>query len=96
MERVFDLIKKPVVTEKSTIIGEKQNAYVFHVQKDATKTEIRNAIEKLFSVKVKDVNTMVVHGKVKRVGRHVGRRPNWKKAIVTLYEDQQINLFEGV
>ncbi|MCX6112153.1 MAG: 50S ribosomal protein L23 [Proteobacteria bacterium] len=96
MERLYDVIKRPLLTEKSTSISEKQNSYVFEVATCADKTEIKEAIEKLFEVKVKDINTMVTHGKMKRVGRHQGRRSKWKKAIVTLHEGQKIQLFEGV
>ncbi|MEI6079144.1 MAG: 50S ribosomal protein L23 [bacterium] len=96
MERIYDVIKRPLLTEKSTSIGEKQNSYVFEVASCADKTEIKEAVEKLFEVKVRDINTMVVHGKMKRVGRHQGRRSKWKKAIVTLQEGQKIQLFEGV
>ena len=96
MQRLYDVIKRPIVTEKSTDIGEKQNAYVFEVQRNADKTEVRLAVEKLFNVKVDTVNTMIVHGKLKRVKQYFGRRPKWKKAIVTLQEGHKIDLFEGV
>ena len=96
MERLYDVIKRPLLTEKSTSISEKQNSYVFEVATCADKVEIKEAIEKLFEVKVKSINTMVTHGKMKRVGRHQGRRSKWKKAIVTLREGQKIQLFEGV
>lgn len=97
MDRMYDIIKRPLMTEKSTGIGEKQNAYVFEVSRDADKAEIKNAIEKLFDVKVRDINTMIMHGKLKRVGgRHVGRRSKWKKAIVTLKEGYKIQIIEGV
>ena len=97
MDRIYEIIKRPLMTEKSTGIGEKQNAYVFEVSKDADKIEIKNAVEKLFDVKVQDINTMVMHGKLKRVGgRHLGRRSKWKKAIITLKEGYKIQLVEGV
>jgi large subunit ribosomal protein L23 len=97
MDRMYDIIKRPLMTEKSTSIGEKQNAYVFEVSKDADKVEIKRSIETLFDVKVKDINTMVTHGKLKRVGgKHLGRRSAWKKAIVTLKEGYKIQLVEGV
>lgn len=97
MDRIHDIIKRPLMTEKSTSIGEKQNAYVFEVLRDADKEEIKYAVEKLFEVKVDSINTMVMHGKIKRVGgKHLGRRSKWKKAIVTLKEGQKIQLFEGV
>ncbi|MCL6633451.1 MAG: 50S ribosomal protein L23 [Alicyclobacillus herbarius] len=81
-----DLIKRPVITEKSTELME-QGKYVFEVDKRANKTEIRQAVEKLFGVKVAKVNTLRVPGKTKRVGRFVGRTPEWKKAVVTLRPD---------
>ena len=97
MDRMYDIIKRPLMTEKSTSIGEKQNAYVFEVSKDSDKEEIKHAVEKLFDVKVDNINTMVMHGKLKRVGgKHVGRRSKWKKAIVTLKEGFTIQLVEGV
>ncbi|HOW16962.1 MAG TPA: 50S ribosomal protein L23 [bacterium] len=97
MERLYEIIKRPLMTEKSTVAGEKQNAYVFEVVNDADKTEIKDAVEKLFEVKVKSVNTQVVHGKVKRVsGRYYGKRSKWKKAVVTLQEGHKIQLVEGV
>jgi large subunit ribosomal protein L23 len=96
MERLYDIIKRPLLTEKSTSISEKQNSYVFEVAACADKIEIKEAVEKLFNVKVRNINTMVMHGKMKRVGRHQGRRSKWKKAIVTLNEGQKIQLFEGV
>jgi large subunit ribosomal protein L23 len=96
MERLYDVIKRPLLTEKSTSISEKQNSYVFEVATCADKTEIRESVEKLFNVKVSSINTMIMHGKMKRVGRHQGRRSKWKKAIVTLNEGQKIQLFEGV
>jgi len=95
MERIYEIIKRPLSTEKSTLLGEKQNAYVFEVEKTANKIEIKSAVEKIFSVKVAKVNTMFNHGKVKRKGKHHSKRPNWKKAIVTLNEGQKIEMFEG-
>ncbi len=78
-----DIIIAPIVTEKSTDgIGE--GKYTFKVNKNATKIDIKNAVEKLFEVKVLSVNTMMVKGKEKRVGRNVGRTSDWKKAIVTI------------
>jgi large subunit ribosomal protein L23 len=90
------LIKKVLITEKGTALREKQNQYAFEVARDANKIEIKQAIEKIFSVKVTDVRTMQVHGKEKRQGRFAGRRSDWKKAIVTLKPDQKIELFEQI
>lgn len=89
-----DIIRRPVVTEKSTdLMAEKK--YVFEVDPKANKTEIKQAVEQIFGVKVEKVNTMNVRGKVKRFGRYSGRRPNWKKAIVKLTEDSKtIEVFE--
>lgn len=90
-----DLIKRPVITEKSTGLMD-NNQYVFEVDKRANKTEIRQAVEKLFGVKVEKVNTMIVPQKKKRVGRNVGYTSEWKKAIVKLTPDSKpIEIFEG-
>ena len=90
-----EIIKKPVVTEKSTRLLE-MNKYCFMVDRRASKMQIKQAIEELFKVKVKDVNTMRVLGKIKRMGKHEGRRPSWKKAVVTLEPGNRIEFFEGV
>jgi len=89
------IIKRPLVTEKSTALME-QNKYCFVVDPRANKNQIKEAVEKMFNVKVKDVNTADVLGKVKRMGRYEGRRPNWKRAIVTLEPGNRIEFFEGV
>ncbi len=86
-----------MLTEKGTILKEQGNKYLFQVDVNANKIEIKNAIESLFKVKVKDVNTMINHGKVKKVRFGLeGKRPDWKKAIVQLEKDNTIELFEGV
>ena len=85
-----DIIIRPVITERSVELLQKQNKYTFEVAKDANKIEIKRAIEELFGVKVAKVNTMIVPGKVRRRGTVVGRRPDWKKAIVTLAEGHRI------
>ena len=90
------LVRKVLITEKGTGLRETQNQYAFEVLRDANKIEIKQAIEKIFSVKVAEVRTMQVHGKVKRQGRFAGRRNDWKKAIVTLKPDQKIELFEQI
>ena len=90
------IILEPVGTEKIARAGEKANVVAFKVSSDANKIEIRNAIEKLFSVKVTDVHTISVPHKLKRLGRFEGRRPGWKKAIVTLKEGDTIEFFEHV
>jgi large subunit ribosomal protein L23 len=96
MKDARSIIRKVLITEKSTILREMRNQYFFEVARDANKIEIRLAIEKIFSVKVNDVRTMQLRGKVKRQGRWVGKRNDWKKAIVTLKPDQKIELFEQI
>jgi large subunit ribosomal protein L23 len=91
----YDIIRRPIVTERSTQLREKSNKVTFEVARGANKIAIRRAVEELFSVKVTDVRTMNVHGKWKRVGRNLGRRNDWKKAIVTLAEGQRIELLDG-
>lgn len=87
------IIKRPLLTEKGTQMEEEQNKVFFEVHPKANKIEVRQAVERLYGVKVSKVATQVVHGKIKRVGRSVGRRPNWKKAIVTLAEGSSIDFF---
>jgi large subunit ribosomal protein L23 len=95
MRDYTDIIIKPVVTEKSmNLLAD--NTYTFIVDKKANKTEVKNAIEKLFEVKVEKVNTMNIKGKPKRVGKFEGRRPNRKKAVVTLKPGHKIRLFDGM
>lgn len=89
-----DIIIRPVISEKSTA-EQANNKYTFKVRKDANKVEIRQAIETIFKVKVVRINTMNVLGKERRQGKYVGRRPDWKKAIVTLADGQSIQIFEG-
>ena len=96
MRNIHEVIVRPVVTEKSTEQLDKNGAYSFVVARDANKVEIADAVERLFNVKVKSVRTMQYRGKERRVGRHVGRRAAWKKAIVTLREGDTIEIFEGV
>lgn len=91
-----DVIIRPVVTERSTLLADDNDAFTFIVAKDANKPEIRNAVERLFDVKVRSVNTMRYRGKVKRLGRNTGRRPSFKKAIVTLVEGERIDVYEGI
>ena len=96
MKDARSVVRKVLITEKSTDLRESQNQYFFEVARDANKIEIKRAIETIFSVKVDDVRTMQLRGKVKRQGRWVGRRNDWKKAIVTLKPDQKIELFEQI
>lgn len=93
---LHDVIQQPLVTEKSSIAREEQNIATFRVDSAATKHEIRRAVEELFHVKVEHVRTMRQPGKKRRVGKTVGRKPAWKKAIVELAEGQSIEFFEGV
>lgn len=96
MRTPYDIIIKPIVTETS-MMGVSERKYTFEVAKDANKTEIKDAIEKIFSVKVEKVNTMNVFGKMKRQGKFVGRTSSWKKAIVKLTADsKEIEFFEGM
>ncbi len=91
------IIKRALLSEKGGILKEKENKYFFMVDKDANKIEIRNAVETLFKVKVKEVRTMINHGKVKKVRFGLeGPRPDWKKAIVKLAKDNSIEIFEAV
>ncbi|MDQ7823182.1 MAG: 50S ribosomal protein L23 [Candidatus Eremiobacteraeota bacterium] len=91
MKTVRDIIKKPIITEKS-MEGAAINKYTFKVEKTANKVEIRKAIEKIFNVKVISVNTLNVTGKVRRRGKYEGRTSDWKKAIVTLKEGDKIEI----
>jgi large subunit ribosomal protein L23 len=103
------IIKRPLLTEKGTLLKETGGGasseaepeslkpqLLFEVAKDANKVEIRHAVEKLWNVNVLSVRTAIVRGKEKRMGRFVGRRSNWKKAVVTLAAGQNIEFFEGV
>jgi large subunit ribosomal protein L23 len=94
MRSVYDVIKRPIISEKSTALAEVGNRYAFEVASIANKQEIREAVQRLFNVKVRKVHTMVMHGKVKRVGRFEVKRSNWKKALVTLAEGQKIDFFQ--
>jgi large subunit ribosomal protein L23 len=91
----YDIIKRPVVSEKTTLQKEKANQVTFEVDPDANRIEIHRAVENIFKVKVTGVCTAHVSGKVKRRGRIVGKRKNWKKAIVTLAPGERIDIFEG-
>lgn len=91
------VIRRPIaLTEKATMLREDANQVVFEVALRANKIQIRDAVESLFDVKVTDVNTLVQRGKVKRLGRRNIKRPNWKKAIVTLREGDDIQFFDEV
>jgi len=93
-----DVIVARLVTEKGVLMKEKDNKYLFRVAVDANKHEVKRAVEELFKVHVTDVSTMVMRGKTKRFGfrREEGRRPNWKKAVVTLKKEEKIEAFESL
>jgi large subunit ribosomal protein L23 len=92
---IQDVVKRPLITEKNERAREAARQFAFEVHREATKVQVKQAVEKLFNVHVLAVRTAVARGKNKRVGRSVGRRPNWKKAFVTLKEGETIALFEG-
>ncbi|HWB61138.1 MAG TPA: 50S ribosomal protein L23 [Chthoniobacteraceae bacterium] len=92
MTEHHDIVETIHLTEKSTVLGEKHNQYVFRVNPDANKLQIKEAIEKLFGKKVVSVNTANYRGKTKTRGQRVGRTAHWKKAIVTLKEGEKIDL----
>ncbi len=94
MRTIYEVIRRPIISEKSTALAEVGNRYVFEVATQANKQEIKDAVQRLFSVKVRGVRTLTMHGKVKRLGRSEIKRPNWKKAIVTLAEGQTIDFFQ--
>jgi large subunit ribosomal protein L23 len=91
---MYDVIKKPLISEKTTLAKDDRNVVAFVVDRDANKIEIKNATESIFNVKVQSVRTVNVAGKSKRVGRNVGKRSNWKKAYVTLQQGSNVDFFE--
>jgi large subunit ribosomal protein L23 len=93
MKKLTDVIRRPLVTEKTSIQREDGRTIVFEVATSANKVEIRKAIEKLLGAKVAHVRTSLVHGKFKRQGRFAGQRPDWKKAYVTLREGEKMPEF---
>ncbi len=93
MSNAYDILIRPVVTEKTTTLMDGDNKIVFRVRKDASKTQIKDAVQQLFGVRVASVNTMIMPGKPKRIGRWMGRRAGFKKAVVTLGEDEVLDLF---
>lgn len=96
MKSTYAVLRKPLLTEKGTLLKETDNKVVFKVAKEANKIEIKNAVEEIFKVKVDRVATMNCRGKTKRMGRFEGKRPNWKKAIVTLKKGEKLDFVEGV
>lgn len=95
MRTLYEVIRRPIISEKSTALAEVGGRYAFEVSLQANKQEIKDAVQRLFNVKVREVRTMVMHGKVKRVGRFENKKPNWKKALVTLAEGQKIDFFQA-
>ena len=95
MKNLYDVIRRPLITEKSTLLKETQRSLCFEVHRDATKPEIKKAVEQFFNVKVQKVRVANVHGKTKRQGRYAGRRPDWKKAYVVLKKgEKMVEFFE--
>jgi large subunit ribosomal protein L23 len=92
----YSVIKRPVVTEKTSIQKEKDNQVTFEVDTNANRVQIRKAVEEIFNVQVAAVRTAHVRGKFKQRGRIIGKRRDWKKAVVTLMPGQRIDFFEGV
>jgi large subunit ribosomal protein L23 len=93
---IHKIIRKLLITEKSTMARDESNKYIFEVDRKANKVEISNAVEKLFKVKVNDVHVMHVLGKKKRTGKVMGQKSSWKKAVVTLTAGNHIEIAEGV
>jgi large subunit ribosomal protein L23 len=94
---VEQVIKRPLyLTEKGAKLREEQNKYTFEVDLDANKVQIKDAVETLFKVTVRDVRTLIVRGHMRRIGRAYAKTRNWKKAVVTLREGETIDFFEGV
>ncbi len=91
--KLTDVIRRPIITEKTTVIREDERTLVFRVAKEANKIDIKRAVEGLLGSKVESVRTAVAHGKVKRQGRYAGRRPDWKKAYVKLREGEKLPEF---
>jgi len=92
---LYEVLRRPLITEKATVLKD-QNKYVFEVAKEASKSQIKEAVEKAFKVKVREVNVITVPGKTRRFGRRQVTGSPWKKAIVTLIPGDKITFFEGV
>ncbi len=96
MKTTYNVLIGPMLTERGTLMKEQDNKVLFKVAKEANKIEIKNAVETIFKVKVSRVTTMNYRGKMKRMGKHEGKRPDWKKAIVTLKQGEKLDFIEGV
>ena len=94
MNELRDILRRPLITEKSAYQMNLENTYLFEVGLEANKLQIKDAVERYFGVEVTDVRTLIVRGKSKRFGRHIGKRSNWKKAYVKLAEGHSLNFFE--
>lgn len=95
MKDLYSIIKRPLFTEKGDFLKEKENKILIEVDRDASKGEIKRAVEEIFKVKVEKVATINTKGKLKRFGRSVGRRPDRKKAIITLKKGEKLDFIEG-
>lgn len=93
MRPAHEILLRPRLTEKASAMAENRPLVVFEVPVNANKSEIKNAVQSVFNVEVESVRTMIIRGKIKRRGRFVGKRSNWKKAVVTLAEGQEIDIF---
>ncbi|NWF76165.1 MAG: 50S ribosomal protein L23 [Nitrospirae bacterium] len=95
MEKLYNIIKKPLFTEKGGNLKERENKILVEVFADANKIEIKKAIEEIFKVKVEKISTLNIKGKFKRYGRSIGKRPDRKKAIITLKKGEKLDFIEG-
>jgi large subunit ribosomal protein L23 len=96
MRNVYEVLQGPLLTEKGTLLKEKENKVLFKVSRNANKIEIKNAVESIFKVKVDRITTMNCKGKKKRMGKYEGRRSDWKKAVVTLKAGEKLDFIKGV
>jgi large subunit ribosomal protein L23 len=96
MKHSYDVLQGPMLTEKGTLLKETDNKVLFKVARSANKIEIRKAVEEIFKVKVARVATINYLGKKKRMGKYIGKRPDWKKAIITLKKGEKLDFVEGV
>ena len=96
IRKSYDILKRPLVTEKSTVEKDERNKLCFEVDRRANKIEIKAAVQKIFKVDVLNVATISMKGKKKRAGRHFTQHPDWKKAVVTIKPGQRVEFFEGV
>ncbi|MBI4300668.1 MAG: 50S ribosomal protein L23 [Chloroflexi bacterium] len=92
---LYEVLRRPIITEKNTML-QAQDKYTFEVASGANKHQVKQAVEKAFNVHVRAVNVMWVRGKTRRMGRSVGRTPDWKKAVVTIASGDKIELFENI